>query len=231
MKRIVGQRSLQLHCISGRRRHPLFDLVRLRQDHRHRFGMNWHNDGVRFGCQEREIVCRFAFLDLSNGCPVRPKAGEKRERPGFVQRKPIDRLKALCRDACNAGQFHAEYARRAKEVSRLNDATVLRLHAERRAGELLAEMSQRGERAQQGGDKKSKSPPSDFDRDAPPLADLGITKYQSSRWQKTRDQTVRVVPGCTRSSRTPETLRRPESSRQRSNNPRDISTPPPSSLS
>ena len=50
------------------------------------------------------------------------------------------------------------------------------MRAERRAGELLSEMAERGERAVR---KNMKSQPA-----TSKLADLGINKTQSSRWQK-----------------------------------------------
>jgi len=57
--------------------------------------------------------------------------------------------------------------------------------AEVRAGELLAEMNQRGERERQGGDRgnqhvEAKSQPATL----PKLSDLGVTESQSSRWQQ-----------------------------------------------
>jgi hypothetical protein len=53
----------------------------------------------------------------------------------------------------------------------------MRLRAEKRAGELLREMADGGERAQRGEAKKSQ--PATFRLD-----DLGVSKSQSSRWQR-----------------------------------------------
>lgn len=71
------------------------------------------------------------------------------------------------------------YARQSQNVEAERDCCEIRLRAERRAGELLREMAGRGERAGQGGDRKSKSPDATLK-----LADLGISKQQSSDWQK-----------------------------------------------
>lgn len=57
-------------------------------------------------------------------------------------------------------------------------AAEIRLRAERRAGELLAEMRQKGERKKPGDNRKtSRSTTSQ-------LSDLGISRDQSSNWQK-----------------------------------------------
>jgi hypothetical protein len=57
-----------------------------------------------------------------------------------------------------------------------HEAAVLRIEAQARAGELLREMAARGEREGRGGDR-AKS------HDAT-LPDLGVTKSESSRWQR-----------------------------------------------
>jgi hypothetical protein len=55
------------------------------------------------------------------------------------------------------------------------------LRAEIRAGELLTEMAERGERDDGRGNRN----PSLKSQDATPkLSDLGVTNTQSSRWQK-----------------------------------------------
>jgi hypothetical protein len=70
-----------------------------------------------------------------------------------------------------------DVARAANEVVR--EAAVLRIEAQARAGELLREMAERGERERRGGDR-AKS------HDAT-LPDLGVTKSESSRWQRLAD--------------------------------------------
>jgi hypothetical protein len=65
------------------------------------------------------------------------------------------------------------------------EAAEIRLRAERRAGELLAEMRDRGERVDGHGDQKS-----GLRRATPILSDLGVEKTQSSRWQA-----IARVPG------------------------------------
>ena len=71
------------------------------------------------------------------------------------------------------------YARQAKDTELLEHATEIRLRAERRAGELLRET----ERASGGGDTSTGSRVKPV-QEAPTLSDLGITKTQSSKWQK-----------------------------------------------
>lgn len=76
------------------------------------------------------------------------------------------------------------YAQQAKDQTLINHATDVRMRSEIRAGELLREMKVRGERAKPGdaggGTDSSGVRPSVN----PTLSDLGVTKTQSSRWQK-----------------------------------------------
>lgn len=72
------------------------------------------------------------------------------------------------------------YARQAKNLDAERKACEIRLRAERRAGELLREMAETGQRATRGGDRKSNS----RDESLIELSDLGISQGQSSKWQK-----------------------------------------------
>jgi hypothetical protein len=72
-----------------------------------------------------------------------------------------------------------EYARQAKDAELLRDATEIRLRAERRAGELLTETPKALPRGSNQHEDRSR-----IATDPPTLADLGVTKTQSSKWQK-----------------------------------------------
>jgi hypothetical protein len=74
-----------------------------------------------------------------------------------------------------------EYAKQAKDLSLLRSAITIRVRAERRAGEMLIEMAKKGERDNGKGNRnaalKSRA-------GTPKLSDIGITKSQSSRYQR-----------------------------------------------
>ena len=63
----------------------------------------------------------------------------------------------------------------------------IRLRAERRSGQLLEEMQERGERSAQGGDRKSKYQAGSL---ISKLPDLGMSKNQSARWQRMAEMTA-----------------------------------------
>jgi hypothetical protein len=68
----------------------------------------------------------------------------------------------------------------AKDTDLITRATDIRMRAERRAGELLREMAERKERDSGRGNR---NPVLKSQAAIPKLADLGVTKTQSSRWQ------------------------------------------------
>jgi hypothetical protein len=69
----------------------------------------------------------------------------------------------------------------------------IRVRAERRTGELLRETSQNGQRARAGGTGRNQSQKSQRSTSAPRLEDHGISKDQSSDWQKLADQTFSAL--------------------------------------
>lgn len=93
-------------------------------------------------------------------------------RFALQQAVEIDEVK----DIRDKAQAMAAYARQANDTQLVEWATEIKVRAERRAGQMLAEMpKQAGAR---GTGKKVES------HDVTPLSELGISKNQSSRWQK-----------------------------------------------
>ena len=94
-------------------------------------------------------------------------------RQTYLALAKADTLKDVkeIRDKAEAARTYARSAAMGLEIQ--NAAAVLKLRAERKAGELLAKLSLRG------GDRKSKSHDATLK-----LADLGIDRSQSARWQR-----------------------------------------------
>jgi hypothetical protein len=95
-------------------------------------------------------------------------------RRALAEAVRIDEVK----DIIDRAAAFEEYARRAKDTEMLDNATELRLNAERKGGEILIEMAENGERADRGRrDQMSRA--TTFT-----LKDLEVSRDQSSKWQR-----------------------------------------------
>ncbi len=90
--------------------------------------------------------------------------------------RTVDEVKDI-RDKAEA---MAAYARQAHDTELIKWATEIKVRAERRAGQMLAEMPKAS-----GAKGVGPIAVTSCDRNQPPtLADIGVTKNESSRWQK-----------------------------------------------
>ena len=117
---------------------------------------------------------RIAASPPNRRAPPRVYDGARRAMAELLR---VDEVKSILDKAKAA----AVYAAHAKNRELLDRAIAYQTRAAPRLGELLIEMAELGQR-QKAGDADGRRPqPS-----VPKLADLGVTKSQSSRWQTDR---------------------------------------------
>src|SRR5271166_5105449 len=86
---VVRERSLEPERLQSRRTHPNVDLLRGRENDRHRLRVECSDQRVWLGREESEdVVRRLPFLDLSSRCPTCPDAGKEGEGPRLIEGEP-----------------------------------------------------------------------------------------------------------------------------------------------
>lgn len=100
-------------------------------------------------------------------------------RSALAEAHRVDEVKDI-RDKAEA---MAAYARQAKDSELIQYATEIKVRAERRCGELLARTAATGERATRAAHGRGKQVAS-CDQHPPTLAQMGLTKDESSRYQQ-----------------------------------------------
>lgn len=103
-------------------------------------------------------------------------------RRALAEARAVDEVKDI-RDKAEA---MAAYARQAKDQDLIAWATEIKIRAERKCGEMLKEGAKNGERATAGKNQgaRSSQPATNSQKT---LSDIGISRDQSSRWQKLAD--------------------------------------------
>ncbi len=99
-------------------------------------------------------------------------------RTALAECQRVDEVKDI-RDKAEA---MAAYARQAKDTEMIQWATEIKVRAERKAGELLRQSAERGERFPPTG-PRSKQVESHSETRPATLSEIGISNTQSSRWQ------------------------------------------------
>lgn len=107
-------------------------------------------------------------------------------RTALAEAHRVDEVKDI-RDKAEA---MAAYARQAKDQELILWATEIKVRAERKAGELLAQASAAGELANSstggklGMQRRFGKSPNDGETYPPTLADIGVSDHDSSRWKR-----------------------------------------------